>query len=181
MEKSPSEGTLPRAVGASSLASLGAAWDVNSSAELPVRAGPADPATGEQMGTRMPGLSGLGAALGSGLWFTAADRDVALLAPGPSRIEKYPMALKGDFRVVLRVTQNCATSLDLFDWEFGGCCGARGVSPNLRGSALRFLEEYVSEAGFCRYGSRLSFERPHASLFSADFQLNASGPTRLLR
>ena len=77
--------------------------------------------------------------------------------------------------MVPRVTRGCAKLVGMFEWKFGACSGASGPAFNLCESVLRFSERYASEACSRRYVPRLLVERLRASLFSADFPLNAAG------
>ena len=143
---------------------------VNSFAEKAVKA---DPYAGEQTGNRMTGRSGLDSVLVFGLRLSVAHRDVAETVLGVLNAEKYPMLVYRE-KWVPRVTKNCATLLDLFEWKPQGYWGAPEVTANLRESALPFSEQCASERGFRRYGSHITFERPRASSFSSDYSSAAS-------
>ena len=100
--------------------------------QLPAHVGPANPTATAQMGSCIPVLSVSASILGSGLWLTVADRDVALTAPGASRVGTYPVVVYGESGMAARVAKDCATWMDVLEWKFDGCCGSAGAAANLR-------------------------------------------------
>ena len=102
----------------------------------------------------MHALSGLDPVLGSGLWLSVADEDVALTALGAPRGEKYVLPPGGELRGVPHAIANCATLANLFEWTFRDCCADDDASAHLKARAVRFADRYADELAIRRFGSR---------------------------